>query len=578
MVLYHWENENDGLKNDACKKSGDMKEAEVRKNPLGPRKFLLTSFASMTLEHLWVLMALTLIALRPLLTPIPPHDFWWHMAFGRELVHHGTIPQQDKFSYTRFGEPFYNQSWLAQLLMYGLHELGGIPLVLVVQAMVIALAYGMLLWLCVLRSGMVRLSVIVLLLGIMPISFDNWNVRPQSYALPLFVAYFVILERWRWTAAVKRHYLWLLPLLMVVWVNIHGSFVLGGVLIAVTFIGELVQWSPLTNWLFRHFRGEADYPLSPPAFRRLLVWGGVTAVAVLVNPGGIAVLGYVRNLLSTSAVTTLVTEWAAPTIRDTNGKLFFGFLIFLGVVLAYSVRPPDVVDLLRVLVFLWLALGAGRNIIWFAIVAAPLLTEQIAGLIRSRNPPVTTPSLSAIGLSLPKQYPPGKSGIPSVNVALVGMLFLLLILGSPWVKPFLGLPPSLGALVARDTPVSAVEALRRDPARPRRLFHAMSYGSYLIWAIPDQLVFADPRIELYPREQWIDYIHLSGGLNVPQLLEKYHIDGFLLDNKEQSPLLDQVSRDPLWEVRYKDEQTTYLAQRPNQASPKQKTPGEEQID
>ena len=107
----------------------------------------------LTLDQVWVAAALILLALRPLLTPIPPHDFWWHLATGRLMVQQGQIPSVDTFSFTRAGEAFFNQSWLAQLLMYGLYSAGGLPLVLIVQALVVALAYGLLLRLCILRTG-----------------------------------------------------------------------------------------------------------------------------------------------------------------------------------------------------------------------------------------------------------------------------------------------------------------------------------------------------------------------------------------------------------------------------------------
>src|SRR4029077_1413997 len=148
---------------------------------------------TLTLDHVWLAVALMLIALRPLLTPIPPNDFWWHMATGRAIVAQGAIPVVDSFSYTQAGQPFFNQGWLAQLLMYGIYQLGGIPLTYIAQALVIALAYGLLLRRCLLRTGQVQLSVGLLLLTTLPLSFDNWLVRPQSYAFPLFAGFLTIL-------------------------------------------------------------------------------------------------------------------------------------------------------------------------------------------------------------------------------------------------------------------------------------------------------------------------------------------------------------------------------------------------
>ncbi|MEN9935436.1 MAG: hypothetical protein RLZZ387_2015 [Chloroflexota bacterium] len=482
---------------------------------------------ALTIDHVWLAAALILLALRPLLTVIPPNDFWWHMAVGRAVVEQGSIPQVDAFSFTRAGEPFVNQAWLAQLLMFGLHSLGGVPLVLVVQSLVITLAYGLLLRLCVIRTGRLRLCVALLLLTIMPMSFDNWSVRPQSYVFPLFAAFLTVLTEHRLGRASR---LWLLPPLMALWVNMHGSFVLGLALIGITFAGE---------WLKALARQPSSFADRPSA---LPLWGALTALATLLNPRGPGVLAYVSNLLGSSQVTTLVTEWSPPSVRDINGAIFFLVAMACCAVLAYSRRRPDLTDMLLLGAFFWLALGATRNVVWFGFVVTPLLAVQVATL-------------------LPKPRGRPFYGLPALNAALIGVLALLLLLASPWVKPALDLPPAVGGLLSEDTPVEAVRALAQQPDRPERLFHAMGYGSYLIWAAPEQKVFIDPRIELYPFRQWVDYLNLSQANNVDALLESYAIDGALLSVAEQEPLVDALRADSGWDVRYEDDHTVLLVRR-----------------
>jgi hypothetical protein len=499
----------------------------------------------LTLDHVWLATALMLIALRPLLTPIPPYDFWWHMATGRDIVTQGAIPTLDSFSYTRAGVPYYNQGWLAELLMYGLYWLGDLPLILIVQSFVVALAYGLLLRLCIIRTGRLRLSVALLLLTTLPLSFTNWVVRPQSYTFPLFVGFLTILTEYRLG---RGNRLWLLPLLMMLWVNMHGAFILGLALIGITFVGELLKRLSRTENQEPRFGGQmigSRLGTLWVALGPLALWGALTALAVLVNPRGLGVLSYVRDLLGSNAVTTLVEEWAPPTIRDSGGSglIFFLFLISCGIVLIYARRRPDLTDMLLFGVFLWLALGATRNIVWFGFVATPLVVEQAATLLPA-------PSVA--------RRPPGS---PIINAALIGMLALLLLIGLPWVKPHLDLPPSVGALLSEDTPVRAVNFMRQEPARARHLFHTEGYGSYLTWAAPEQPVFIDTRIELYPYEQWVDYINLGQGNNVARLLGKYDIDGLLLNKQRQEGLVKVVRADSAWTVRYEDDQTVYLLRR-----------------
>jgi hypothetical protein len=522
-----------------------------------------------TLDHVWLFAFGALIALRVFLTPVPPHDFWWHIAMGRLIVETGAIPTVDSFSFTQAGESFYNQGWFAQIVMYLIYRLGNIPLLVLVQAIVLVLTYDLLLRLCIRRSGAVRLSAGLLLMTTMPLSFDNWNIRPQSYAFLLFVAFVYVLTAWRenWAPQPKddlknptqrvsiiwRWRLWMLPLLMILWVNIHGSFVLGGALIALTFLGEAgrrfvesrretLAWANRPIGTPEEVLQRTESPTGSP-FRPLLFWGALTALAMLVNPRGIEVLVYVRSLLNTSAVTQLVTEWAAPTIREPGGVIFFLFLVVCVVILVYSRQRPNPVDMLLAGAFLWLALGAVRNIVWFGMIMTPLLAVQ-----------------AAVWKS-PSSRQQKFNGLPTLNALLIGVIALPLVLTLPWFKPALNLPPELGNLLSEDTPVAAVEFLQADPQKPDRLFHAMAYGSYLIWAIPEQKVFIDPRIELYPYEQWLDYGRLSAGQNVEALLGHYQIDGLLLDNERQANLLEAVRTDQSWELRFEDESSTYLVKR-----------------
>ncbi len=483
---------------------------------------------SVTIDHVYLAAALLLVALRPLLTAIPPNDFWWHLAMGREILATGAVPLVDSFSYTQTGQPFYNQAWLAQLLMVALYRLGGVPLLLVVQSAVIALAYGLLLRLCLLRSERLRLSVVLLLLVALPLSFDNWTIRPQSYVFPIFALYVTILTEYRLG---RSNYLWALVPLMALWVNMHGSFVLGLALIGLTGAGEL----------FKRLRRGGAFAAAATTHRApllpLALWGAACGLTLLLNPRGPAVIGYVRNLLSTSSVTSLVVEWAPPTIRDINGAIFFLVLIGCIVALTYARRKPDLTDMLLAGALLWLALGAVRNIVWFGFVATPLLAVQLATL-------------------LPPPSPKRLAGSTPLNLALIGMLASLLIIASPWVKPAL-LPAPNGLLLTEDTPVGATAALEQLEPRPQRLFHPMGAGSYLIWQARDIPVFIDPRIELYPYAQWQDYIALSSGQDVPRLLDAYGFDALLLDPEEQKGLLAAVKGSG-WRVRYSDARAVLL--------------------
>ena len=108
-----------------------------------------------------------------------------------------------------------------------------------------------------------------------------------------------------------------------------------------------------------------------------------------------------------------------------------------------------------------------------------------------------------------------------------------------------------GPLLGIETPVAAADYLKSHPGG--HLFNEMGYGSYLIWAITEQGDFIDPRVELFPYDQWMDYIHVNNGTNYNEILTKYGADRILLDKKLQPSLASALPKDPQWKLEYDDQ-------------------------
>jgi hypothetical protein len=464
-----------------------------------------------SLEHLWVLLPIALVALRVQLTPITPNDFWWHLATGRVIAQTGQIPTADAWSWTQQGQPYFNQPWLAQLAMYAVHAGGGVPLLAVLQTVVIGGSFALLHRTCRHEGAGPRVATLATLLGAF-VGFDNWQIRPQSYAVPLFVVTLGVVLRWRRTGWAP---LWVLPLLMVVWVNVHGTFTLLPALCGTVWLGAV--WA---RW--RQHSG--------PSWRACTVFVGwivLAMIATLFNPYGMAVWHYVGGLLGNRAVQSLVTEWASP-FRDLQSPMtivFFGIFAAFAGVLVWRRQRVVLGDLLLLAPFAVLAFQSVRNILWFGIVVAPVAAR-----------------LLAVQRAAAK-----RADVVVLNRAVVALLAIMLAATLPWWKEQLNLPPKLGALLAPQTATDAVAQLDALPSRPQRLFHSMGVGSYLIWAVPDQQVFMDARIELYPYEQWRDYVRLTNGRDLDALAARYHFDGWLVDVKEQPELIAALDKHPGWQ-------------------------------
>lgn len=478
-----------------------------------------------SLDHLWLLLPIALVALRVQLTPIMPHDFWWHLAMGRVIAQTGHIPQVDAWSWTQHGQPYFDQPWLAQVLMYGVYRLGGVPLLALLQSVVLAGTFTLVYRLCQGEGAGPRVAAGATLVGAC-LGFDNWQIRPQSYALPLFVLAFSVALRWRRTG---RAPLWVLPLLMLGWVNLHGTFVLLPVLCGAVWLGAVVQrWRTGTG----------------PAWRACAVftgWNALALLATILNPHGIMIWRYVGGLLGDRSVQQFVAEWASP-LEDLHAPMTIVFLASLGVLVMLLVwRRQRVMfgDVVLLLPFTGLALQSVRNILWFGLVVAPLAARLLAVQRPARK----------------------RAEVILFNRLVVALLATMLIVTLPWWKEALVPSPQLGALIVPQTATDAVAQLEALPTRPQRLFHDLGVGSYLTWAAPAQPVFVDTRIELYRYDQWRDYIRLRQGQNIDELTTRYGFDGWLVSTDEQPKLVAALGAHPRWQRIFTTPHAVFFAPR-----------------
>jgi hypothetical protein len=316
---------------------------------------------------------------------------------------------------------------------------------------------------------------------------------------------------------------------MVFWVNAHGAFILGIALIGMYFCGET---------LARLLRFPAG--ISWESIQWLGLIGLVTVSATLINPQTVHIIDYVSGLITDPPSQGLIQEWQSPTPQGAANLTFFLSILLLIITLSFSRYRPTITEILLIAGFLWLGWSGQRYIIWYALAVMPLLARILANLRFS--------------------FPQLKAKVNRINLLLASALFLPAILVQPWFVGGFPLPETYWDLVIRESadgppisrknPVGAVDFLLAHPGG--KLFNEMGYGSYLIWALPGRGVFIDPRVELYPLEQWEDYIDISHARGYNQLLEKYGADRILLDKGLQPELADALALDPSWNKEYED--------------------------
>ncbi|NOZ06548.1 MAG: hypothetical protein GXP41_09415 [Chloroflexi bacterium] len=532
------------------------------------RRRELIPISRITIEHLWVLAllaaAFTLVSVRP----VPPHDFWWHARVGQQIVQQRAIPTVDTFSFTAQGRPMFYQSWLSEVLLYALLRFGGLPWTILAQALLVTATYGGLYWLCRDASrGNFRLAVFTTLWALFAAS-NNWAIRPQSFSFLPFLLFLWVLRR---HARGLRAPLWILPAVMVLWVNLHGAFILGPILAVLALLGMVLDrlrvssrkvgahpgGRPTTGQA--QGRGQAQ---GQPLLKPLVVATAALFPAMLINPRGPGVVQYVVSLLTNPPSQQLIMEWRQPDIHGFQGRLFYTLLLVCLLTFAKSIRRLRWADLLPFLAFAWMGLTSIRYVVWFGLIAAPLLTETLA--VPGRFTQSARWAKFKQGRWGKMLFEGQEGGYAGFTLLIVVLILLEVAIALPWNKSRLPLPPAIASLTTADTPVAATRYLL-DHDVPGPLFHDMGYGSYLIWAAwPRVQVFADPRVELYPLDQWLDYAAISTArYDYEGLLDGYGIQSLMVDRVSQPALVAAVSRpNSGWKILYDDGRTMILERSP----------------
>jgi len=462
----------------------------------------------------WLYLGLLLLVILTIafLLPVEPNDYWWYVRVGQDTLKAGNIPIVDTLSYTQAGQAVVYHSWLSAVLFALLDQLGGISLTVLVRGLVHALGYGTLFAAARQAGAGLRTTCLVVLLAALATS-NNWSVRPQMFTYALFAVVILILTRWSRHAGTRS--IWLLPIISLVWVNLHGSFVMLFLL-----VGASVVFS----------KGDR---------RTLAIALGLSLLASLVNPRGLGAWQYVLQSLTAPSSQIFSMEWSPPINAGWQMHLFFGWLLLAIPLVAIAPHNLTVLEWVWLLGFGWLALSGQRYVIWFVLILTLLSADQLTSLLEWFNSR--------------RQTKPVQTGKKVVNISL-GFLFMLLPLAMlPGLREtwWVDSPPALV-----DTPIKAVNWLKDNPAIPGPLWCEIGYSSYLEYALPERKVWNDTRFELYPTSQWERYKTVNSGTwDWQMILDEEGVNLLLVSKNKQADLMAALESSIDWEEIYDDDET-----------------------
>jgi hypothetical protein len=466
----------------------------------------------LSLRGVWVLLTLVGAFIGPASSPLGL-EAWSMLALGRWIVDHRGLPDAEPLtSAPPSSETFVDQQWLVQVVAFAVQSLGGLESLILVTALAIALAYCLLLAASFTASGRLRLACLSVWLAY-ALGASNLTARPQTLAYPLCALFVLAVTRveWRKDGSLLRA----LPVAMAVWVNVHGSFVLG-----LLVLGCALAGSRLTK----------GYALTLAA----------CALATLVNPYGLGAWRYALDIGVNPIIRQFVTEWAPTSLASSEGVLFFASVAGLLLLTVRSKTRLTRTEMCMLVAFGVLALTAVRSVVWFGFVSAPIVARLLGGL--------------AIGA------PAIRPERPRLNAAIAAVLAGVALVSLPWTKAMLPfLPADKAGLVTWDTPVRATEYLaRQPPEQGARLLNYQVWGGYLAWSgLPP---FVDGRFEVHPAAVWLDYLAMTyPRADWPELFERYDIQYALLSRTQQPDLEAALRQAPRWRVAYADDRSIVFA-------------------
>lgn len=465
-------------------------------------------------------------------------DGWWHLQSGRWIVENQTVPRTDPFSHTRMGQPWIDHGWLAQLFLYGVYTgfgFGGLA-ILVASLVTGAFAFA---WLqCMQGERWLRAFVFVIAAVASGII---WSARPQMVSFVLAAAVAFILYHFK---RGRRRIIWWLPLLMLLWVNVHGGFAIGFILMSVYLVGEtgnLILGTGTPD-------GAHVQRLGWRGLARLMLVIIICFLLLAVNPNGTQMWTYPFRTVGIGVLQEFILEWQPPDFHELYMHPFIWLLLASLTVLGLAGRRADFTDLTLVAVFLYLSLLAVRNVPLFALLTAPVIVRYGTSAIWQWRGP-RWPTLR-----------PAPAGPPASSRLALNWILLLLVLTAGTLHVMQGTEAAVvEAQSPQGLPAAAVDYLQ-ETQPPGPIFNNYNWGGYLIWRLPRYPVFVDGRTDLYDDAFVREYlsIYLAED-DWQERLDAYGINLVLAERG--SPLANNLGREPGWDPVYRDSLASVLVRR-----------------
>lgn len=481
------------------------------------KKFYLPSLADMLFLSIFLYLCLS-----QGMQLLVDCDTGYHIRAGEWILENHSIPRMDIFSFHTPTISWTAHEWLSEVIMALVHQVSGLTGIVVFFSFLLALTYYLLFLMIRDEEGNILIAVFVILLATAA-SQVHWLARPHVFSLLLLVPWYQILEEYR---KGTRKRLYLLPLIMLFWVNLHGGYLSGFILLGIYLVGEL----PAS--LSRNSKDKAE---ALQRFKHFFITILICIPVACLNPYGYHILLFPFDLMSNKLLMDHVPEFMSPNFHEPSP--FKYLLLLLIAVLAVSRKRLSCKDLLLLLVFLNMSLYSVRYITLFAIIAAPILVRQTDILLNDSH--------GRFAEALKRRA----RNIDGIDMTAGGILWPILAVLAMVVA--VNLSAIHYEFDPKKKPVAAVRYLEKANLKGN-MFNDDEFGDYLIYASwPRYKVFFDGRSDMYGTALLKDYMKIrSFEDGWEKTIDKYGIKWIFYDTDSQFARYLEERDD--WKLIYQD--------------------------
>jgi len=436
-------------------------------------------------------------------------DIWWHLRDATYLFEHRSFPAVDTYSFGAVRSPWMNFEWLSEIPYLLAFRAMGLRGLLGVYFVVLTLIFVGVYYRACRAEAECKDAALATLLAIF-LAIVSIGPRTLLFGWLCLVGLLIVLDLFRR----NRQGLWLLPPLFALWINLHGSWVFGMVVLVIVIACGLTEGEWGSVVARRWNAGE---------LRRLLLALAASIAALFLNPFGYRLVMYPFDLLlRQQRMMDNIQEWHSVDFSKGSGKLVM--LIIFGWLAAalFSRRKWRLEDVMLMAFALWVGLSHVRFVFFIGLIMAPILARWI------------------------RLFPPYERELdkPWLNAFIMTGLVVWMITSFPS-------NAKLQHDVDENYPTAALEFMQRQHV-DRRIFNTDAWGGYMEWNTPELKPFTDGRADVFVYNgTFDDYVKTVTIQNPLEVLDKYRIDSVLIEPKQ--PLAYVLEHSPAWRPVYSDD-------------------------